>query len=202
MQTSIQKLGIALAIVLLGVTLGLGQNEQAPLIERDITYKDWTLKNIRSGEDVNLRNFIRGKKLVMVVYFAPWCPNWRFDAPMLKRFHEKYGPAGLGIIAVGEYDSVASMKANLDELKIPFPAVFESESRDRQSTLHFKYRSSAGDNRKWGSPWYIFLDPAQIEKSGDMLIKKTHIVNGELIETEGDRFIRQKLGLPELPAKP
>jgi thiol-disulfide isomerase/thioredoxin len=193
------KVRIALVFITLFAcaTVAFSQNEQAPIIERDIAYMDWTYKNIRTGEKTNLREFTRGKKLVMVVYYAPWCGNWRFDSPMLKRFHEKYGPAGLGIIAVGEYDPVDSMKKNLDEFQIPFPAVFESESRDRTLTLHSKYRASTGDNRKWGSPWYIFLDPAQMEKTGDTLIKKTQVVNGELIETEGDRLIRQKLGLAE-----
>jgi hypothetical protein len=190
---------IALLLMIFGSTAGLafGQNEQAPLMEREIVYADWTYPAIRSGEKVNLREFSRGKKLVMVVYYAPWCPNWRFDAPMLKRFHDKYSAAGLGIIAVGEYDPLDSMKKNLDEFQIPFPAVFESESRDRTITLHSKYRAATGDTRKWGSPWYIFLDTSQIEKTGDILTKKTHVVNGELIEAEGDRLIRQKLGLPD-----
>ncbi|CAN5264228.1 hypothetical protein BH20ACI2_BH20ACI2_26550 [soil metagenome] len=193
----------ALTILLSSMTLAWSQNEQAPIIEREISYKDWTLKSIRTGEEVNLRNFTRDKKLVMVVYYAPWCGNWRFDAPMLKRFHEKYSSAGLGIIAVGEYDPLTSMRTNLDVLGIPFPAVYESESRaDRQKTLHYQYRRSTGDNRNWGSPWYIFLDTPQIEKSGDTLIRKTHVVNGELVENEGDRFIRQKLGLPEIASKP
>ncbi len=193
----------ALTILLSSMTLAWGQNEQAPLLEKEISYKDWTYRNIRTGENVNLRNFTRDKKLVMVVYYAPWCPNWRFDAPILKRYHKKYSSAGLGIIAVGLYDPLPSMKTNLDELSIPFPAVYESDSRaDRLKTPHYKYRRSTGDNRNWGSPWYIFLETSQIEKSGDTLTKKTHIVNGEVIEPEGDRFIRQKLGLPELPSKP
>lgn len=196
MRSSPIKSVLVLAVLLAGFTSAMGQNEQAPLVEREIDYKDWTYPNIRTGEKVNLREFTRGKKLVMVVYYAPWCGNWRFDAPMLKRFHEKYGPAGLGIIAVGEYDPLESMKANLDALNIPFPAVYESESRDREKTLHNKYRRSTGDTRNWGSPWYIFLDPSRMERSGDILVKKTHIVNGEIIEAEGEQFIRQQLGLP------
>jgi thiol-disulfide isomerase/thioredoxin len=195
MKPTIDKLAIALLILCAGIAVTFGQNEQAPIIEREIAYQDWTYKNIRTGEKVNLRDFSRGKKLVMVVYYAPWCGNWRFDSPMLKRFHEKYASAGLGIIAVGEYDPIDAMKKNLDEFQIPFPAVYESESRDRQSTLHYKYRVAVGDTRKWGSPWYIFFDTSQMEKSGDTLIRKTNVVNGELIETEGDRLIRQKLGL-------
>lgn len=198
MKLSVKSATFVLFILCLGVSLVRAQNEQAPIVEREIAYQDWTYKNIRTGENINLREFARNKKLVMVVYYAPWCGNWRFDSPILKRFHEKYAAAGLGIIAVGNYDPLDSMKANLEEFKTPFPAVYEAAERNsRQSTLHYKYRTSTGDTRKWGSPWYIFLDTAQIEKSGDTLIRKTQVVNGEVIESEGERFIRQKLGLAE-----
>ena len=200
MRTPVRSAASALFIICLGISTVLAQNEQAPILEREIEYKDWTYKNIRTGENINLRDFARGKKLVMVVYYAPWCGNWRFDSPILKRFHERYAASGLGIIAVGNYDPLDSLKANLEDFKIPFPAVYEAAERNsRQSTLHYKYRTATGDIRKWGSPWYIFLDTAQIEKSGDTLIRKTHIVNGEVIEPEGERFIRQKLGIPDKP---
>jgi thiol-disulfide isomerase/thioredoxin len=92
----------------------------------------------------------------MVVYFAPWCGNWRHDAPMLEKLYEKYKAAGFGIVAVGEYDPVASMKTNLDFMKITFPAVYESENRtEKQNTLHYNYRKSTGDARNWGSPCYL-----------------------------------------------
>lgn len=191
------KVSIALIVFLTGLTSAFGQNEQAPIIETEISYRDWTYKSIRTGEEINLRNFSGGKKLVMVVYYAPWCPNWRFDVPMLKRFHQKYAAAGLGIIAVGGYDPLPSMRSNLDALDVTFPAVYFSESRaDKQTSIHFRYRRSTGDGRNWGSPWYIFLEVPKMEKSGDILVKKTHVVNGEVIEAEGDRFIRSRLGLP------
>lgn len=191
-----------LVLALLAFSTTFAQNEQSPIVEKEISYKDWTYKNIKTDEDVNLRQFIKGKKLVMVVYYAPWCPNWRHDAPILQKFYDKYKDKGLGIIAVGEYDPVASMKTNLDSLKVPFTAVYESQTRaDKQKTLHYEYRKSTGDTRGWGSPWYIFIDPNHIEKKGDVLVKKTSVINGEIIEAEGDRFIRKQLGLP-LDAKP
>ena len=94
-------------------------------------------------------------------------------------------------------DTVAAMKTNLDSLKITFPVVYESEARtDKQKTAHYEYRKSTGDTRNWGSPWYIFLEPSLLEEQGDVLVKKTSVINGELIELEGERFVRQKLGLP------
>ena len=196
------KVVFAFVILLLCFGFTFGQNEQSPIVEKEIKYKDWTYKNVRTGEDVNLREFAKGKKLVIVVYFAPWCHNWQHDAPMLEKFYEKYRSAGLEFIGVGEYDPVASMKSILDTFKITFPAVYESENRtEKQKTLHYGYRQLTGDTRGWGSPWYIILDPAHLEKKGDTLTKKTFVINGEMIETEGEKFIREKLGLPALDTK-
>ena len=192
----------AVLIVFLIFTFAFGQNEQAPIVEKDIAYKDWTYKNVKTGEDVNLRSFIKGKKLTMVVYFAPWCGNWRHDAPMLERLYTKYKAKGFGIIAVGEYDPVVAMETNLDALKITFPAVYESENRaDKQKTLHYEYRKSTGDARGWGSPWSIFLMPSMMEKKGELLTKKTFVINGEMIEAEGEKFIRKQLGLPMMEVR-
>ncbi|MGB5015207.1 MAG: TlpA disulfide reductase family protein [Pyrinomonadaceae bacterium] len=193
---------LAFVILLFGLSAAIGQNEQAPIVEKEITYKNWTYKSIRTGEEVDLRDAAAGEKLVVVVYYAPWCGNWRFDAPMLKRLYEKYKGDGLEIIAVGEYDPLASMKTNLETLKIPFPAVYESENRtEKQKTLHYRYRTMTGDFRGWGSPWYIFLEPAKFEKKGDTLVNRTHVINGEMIEAEGEKFIREKLGLPAVETK-
>jgi thiol-disulfide isomerase/thioredoxin len=187
----------AFALLLISLNVAFGQNEQSPIVEKDISYKNWSYKNVETGDEIDLRKFAKGKKLVMVVYFAPWCPNWKHDSPMLQRFYEKYNAHGLDIIGVGEYDTADAMKTNLDALKITFPVVYESQSRDnRQTTLHYGYRQSTGDTRKWGSPWYIFLEPSSLEKKGDDLLKKANVINGEIIEAEGEKFIRQKLGLP------
>ena len=192
-----------ITIVLFAITFSFAQNEQSPIVEKEISYKNWTYKSIQTGQDVNLRDFSKGKKLVIVVYFAPWCGNWRHDAPFLQRFYDKYKTSGLEIVGVGEYDPIASMKTNLDALKITFPTVYESENRtEKQKTQHYEYRKSTGDTRNWGSPWYIFLEPARFEKKGDTLIKKTQVINGEMIEVEGEKFIRNKLGLPPIAPNP
>ncbi len=192
----------AFIILLFSLTLAFGQNEQSPIVEKEVDFKNWTYKDVHTGETVDLRNFTKGKKLVAVVYFAPWCPNWRHDAPMLEKLYEKYKANGFGIIGVSEYDTVDAAVANLDTLKITFPAVGESFSRaDKQKTLHDDYRKITGDNRGWGSPWYIFLMPSMMEKKGDTLTKKTFVINGEMIEAEGEKFIREKLGLPAMEVK-
>lgn len=187
-----------LAFILLSLSFlpVFGQNEQSPIVEKALDYKDWTYKNIRNDGSTNLREFVRGKKLVLVVYFAPWCPNWKHDVAFVQGLYDKYKSNGLEIIGVGEYDPVPSMKTHLDTYKITFPTVYESDNRaSLDKTVHFAQRREAGDTRKWGSPWYLFLEPASLEKTGDVLAKKVNVVNGELIKDEAERFIRGKLGM-------
>jgi thiol-disulfide isomerase/thioredoxin len=150
---------------------------------------------------LNLRKTIAGKKLVMVVYWAPWCPNWKFDAPFVQSLYEKYKGNGLEIVGVGEYDTVDKMKAHIKAMNLTFPMVYESTAlADREKTPHFALRREAGDARKWGSPWYLFLEPATFEPQGDVLAKKLQLVNGELIKQDAERFIRQRLGLENAAA--
>ena len=159
------KLLLAFVVLIFSLLTAFPQNEQSPIVEKDIVYKDWTLKGVRDGQDVTLRNLVKGRKLVAVVYFAPWCPNWRHDAPILEKLYEKYKGNGFEIVAVGEYGTTDDMNANIREFNIAFPMVFESFSRDaRLTTSHYAYRTATGDTRKWGSPYYVFLESASLEK--------------------------------------
>ena len=55
-------------------------HEFAPLQEKQVDYKDWTFKSLKDDTPVNLRQWADGKNLLLVVYFAPWCKNWRYEA--------------------------------------------------------------------------------------------------------------------------
>ena len=144
---------LALMIVLFSFALASAQNEQSPLQEKEVKYKDWTYQAVNSDENINLRDFTADKKLVLVVYFAPWCPNWKHEAPFAEKLYEKYKSNGLGVIGIGEYDTVDAMKTNLADKKITFPVVYESDSKDaKKKTLHYDYRKTTGDTRSWGSP--------------------------------------------------
>lgn len=195
------KFVTGLAIILFSSMLVLAQggNEAAPMVEKEFAYKDWNYKNVQTGAETSLRSFAAGKKLVMVVYFAPWCPNWKHDVKFVQSLYEKYHSAGFDVIAVGEYDPVDSMKKHIEEYKLTFPVVWESDARTaKQTTTHYEARKLTGDTRNWGSPWYIFLDPLKLEPAGPVIIRKAPIVNGELIQPEIEKFIREKLGMPPI----
>jgi peroxiredoxin len=183
--------------LLFSFTFALAQHEYSPLKEYEIKYKDWTYKSVADGKDVNLREFAKDKKLVMVVYFAAWCGNWKNQAPFTQKLYDKYKDKGFDVIGVSEYASIADTKLNLTDKKITFTVVSESDSKaSKQTTPHYEYRQKTGDTRSWGSPWNIFIEKSNYKKKGDELVKKAFVVNGELIEIEVEKFIRQKLGLP------
>lgn len=196
------RIALLLSLILCLSALAFGQNELAPIVEKEFEYKDWTYKNLNSEGETNLRDFAKGKKLVMVVYWAPWCMNWRYDYKFVQELHEKYAKDGLAIIGVGEYDPVDSMKNSYAFNKLTFPSVYETTSRSQRLTSdHAQQRKLTGDKRNWGTPWYIFLEPGDILPTGDIIAKKMDTVAGELMRDDAEKFIRAKLGLDAASTK-
>ena len=174
-------------------------HEWAPLLEQKIDYKDWTFKSLKDGSPVNLRELSKGKKLVLVVYFAPWCGNWKNEAPTVSRLYEKYKAHGFEVVAVSEYGTPEDSRKYFEaQGGAPYPVVVESEAGyDKEKTTHYAYRKAAGDPRNWGSPFNVFLEPAKLNASGELLTEKAWVVGGELIEKDVERFVRERLGLNE-----
>jgi thiol-disulfide isomerase/thioredoxin len=190
-----KKLILMLFVLALSpVALRAQSHEYSPLVEKTVNYKNWKLNDLAGNKPVDLRSLIQNKKLVMVVYFAPWCPNWKNEAPVAAALYEKYKSEGFGIVGVSEYGTRDDVKNYFGPTGAPYPVVSESESReDRDKTLHYAYRQLTGDTRKWGSPWNIFLEPAKCNAKGEVLMEKAWVVNGELIEADVDKFIHDRL---------
>ncbi|HJR07506.1 MAG TPA: TlpA disulfide reductase family protein [Pyrinomonadaceae bacterium] len=186
----------AFANVVAAVAVVSDGHEYAPIQEKKINYKDWTFKRMGTGEPVNLREWAKGKKLVLVVYLAPWCNNWKLEAPVVDRLYEKYKAHGFDVIGVSNYGSERDQQVYFKDKNVPYTVVVESDTREaRDKTTHYSYRQLTGDARKWGSPYNIFLVPSKLKHDGDVLTEKAWVNNGELIEEEADEFIRKRLGL-------
>src|SRR5215217_1712483 len=169
-------------------------HEYSPLTETTVNYKNWKLPNLMTASDEDLRKLIAGKKLVMIVYFAPWCGNWRNEAPLAAKLYEKYKAQGFQVIGISEYATAGDTLDYFGKDGPPYPVVIESSSREeKEKTPHYAYRQLTGDKRHWGSPWNVFLEPAKVKPNGDVLTEKAWVVNGELIEDEVDKFIATKV---------
>ena len=80
-----------LAAVCTGLALlpaGADDHEYAPIERRALEYRDWTFGRLEGGAGLNLREWAKGKRLVLVVYYAPWCGNWHYEAPVVARLYE------------------------------------------------------------------------------------------------------------------
>ena len=187
-------LSILALLISPAIAIAQAGHEYSPLVEKTVNYKNWTLPDLKTDKPTNLRELMAGKKLVMIVYFAPWCGNWKHEAPVAAKLYEKYKDKGFQVIGVSEYASRGDVRSYFGEAGPPYPVVTESESKeDKLKTLHYGYRQLTGDKRNWGSPWNIFLEPDKVNATGDVLMETAWVVNGELIEDEVDKFIASKV---------
>lgn len=194
-----KKLLIVLSVLAFALLPSIGRaqagHEYSPITETTVNYKSWMLPNAITDKQEDLRALMKGKKLVMIVYFAPWCGNWRNEAPIAAKLYDKYKAQGFQVIGVSEYADKDAVRGYFGQDGPPYPVVTESLSRDdKEKTAHYGYRKLTGDTRNWGSPWNIFLEPTKVNAKGDVLTEKAWVVNGELIEDEVDKFIASKVG--------
>src|SRR6185437_13002128 len=102
-----KKLLFALSLFALAISPAAARaqdgHEYSPMAESTVNYKTWALPSITTARNEDLRKLMTGKKLVMVVYFAPWCKNWRMEAPVAAKLYDKYKAQGFQVIGVSEY---------------------------------------------------------------------------------------------------
>ena len=199
MNMSFRSLVILIAAALLltppSSTLASDEPEPAPIVERRMDFYDLTLRQ-RDGSPLNLRQYISGKQLVIVSFVAGWCRNSNENGHVVKRLYDKYGDKGLGVVVVAEYSDGQELEQHINRIGINYPVVIETDDREaRKKSIHFKYRQSVGDKRKWGTPFYVILDARDILPAGanQPLARRVHTVSGEIIESEAEQFVSDRL---------
>lgn len=170
------------------------ESEYAPIVERSFDFHDFTLKTI-GGEDFNLRRFAEGRKLIIVGFVAGWCKNSNENGHIIKRLADKYRERGLGVVIVAEYSTAEDMRIHIGRIGIDYPVVVETDRRDkRKKSAHYGYRRAVGDERKWGTPFYVLIDARDIEPANSpAFARRVYTVSGEIIESEGEAFIERML---------
>ena len=124
----------ALALVLLMLLATLAVAEQPPLghkmnpVSPALAAPGFTLPDM-DGEMQSLEDF-RGR-VVMLNFWATWCPPCRREMPSMQRLYEKYRERGLTVVAVNQFedpDLVFEFAGRLS-LEPTFPILFDRESR-------------------------------------------------------------------------
>lgn len=92
---------------------GAAGNQQAP---------DFSLAKLGGGT-ISLSEF-RGKKPVIVDFWASWCPNCRRDMPNLNRYYEKYKDK-VEVIGVNLQENESTVKDFIDSRSISFKVALD-----------------------------------------------------------------------------
>jgi len=111
MTKTILSLFLLLAVVL----IACGSREQAKSNESGIT--DFTLRSL-DGNEIKLSD-TRGQ-VVIIDFWATWCPPCRNSIPTFIRLYNKYHERGFTILGIGLDDEDALLK-HRNEMGIPYP---------------------------------------------------------------------------------
>jgi thiol-disulfide isomerase/thioredoxin len=79
------------------------------------------------GATVHLSDY-RGQ-VVMLNFWATWCPPCRAEMPMLQTASDRYQDQGFVILAVNDAEPVPQIQAFVDRLALRFPIVLDDEER-------------------------------------------------------------------------
>jgi cytochrome c biogenesis protein CcmG/thiol:disulfide interchange protein DsbE len=116
---------------------------------------DFALKNL-TGKTVRLSDF-RGKKVVLINFWATWCPPCRLEMPTMQQIYSDYKDRGFEILAINiEPDATDEIRQFMKELRLTFPVLLDS---DMKVTRQY---------RLFGLPISILIDRHGIIRSKDV----------------------------------
>jgi peroxiredoxin len=97
---------------------------------------DFTLRDVGTGEQVNLSDF--AGRPVLLVFWATWCPYCANEMTDLKDIHTAYKDDGLVVLAIDEGDALTDVEAYRTLYGLDFPVLMDA---DYEVTL--VYRASS-----------------------------------------------------------
>ncbi len=113
---------------------------------------DFTLQDL-DGNSVSLADF-RGK-VVMIEFWATWCPPCKDSVPELNELHEKYRDSSLVFLSISIDDDLEHLKSWVEKNNVKFPVLF--------------------DDRKVNQDFGIFTIPTAVLVDKDGKLIKTHV---------------------------
>jgi cytochrome c biogenesis protein CcmG/thiol:disulfide interchange protein DsbE len=83
---------------------------------------DFSLVSAEDGSVLDSKT-LKGKVL-LINFFATWCPPCRQEIPDLIKFHDKYGPQGFMVIGIStDQEGAQLLKKFIQKMKINYPVL-------------------------------------------------------------------------------
>lgn len=125
-------IGILVLIALAGFAASLSrgvegraQRADSADSEAPTTAPDFTLEKLGGGT-VTLSDY-KGKKPVILDFWATWCPNCRRDIPRLNAFYQKYKDK-VEVIGVDLQEEPSIVQKFVSDIGITYPVVLDPQS--------------------------------------------------------------------------
>jgi cytochrome c biogenesis protein CcmG/thiol:disulfide interchange protein DsbE len=130
-RLGLQAAAVALLVALIGLfarsvlegsatvaaELNDGQRPVAP---------NFSLPKLDGGGDVALRS-LRGK-VVLLNFWASWCPPCRLEAPLFNQIQAQYGRRGVAVVGVDSQDFASDARAFARDLHVSYTLVHDSSN--------------------------------------------------------------------------
>lgn len=104
--------------------LGIGAASAAPVVGEPAP--PFSLQN-RSGAEVSLED-LRGE-VVLINFWATWCPPCRQEMPLLDQIHSRYQPLGFTLLGVNVEQDSRLADRFLADVPVNFPILLDPEER-------------------------------------------------------------------------
>lgn len=95
---------------------------------------DFTLTRLDGGT-ITLSDY-RGKKPVVLDFWASWCPNCQRDMPKLSKMYDKYSD-DVEVIGINLRESTSTAKKFVDSRNISFPIVMDKGRVSQQYAVRY-----------------------------------------------------------------
>lgn len=142
----------------------------APDVAKGDAAPDFTAVDAFSGQDVSLSDY-RGQ-VVMVNFWATWCPPCRAEMPLMQQAYTEYADDGFAILAVNNREQGIAVRSFAEQVGLSFPVLL-----DEGGTVQNLYGVQ-------GYPMSVFVD-------AEGIVYEVH--TGAVTARDLDQYINQGL---------
>lgn len=91
------------------------------------------------GKPTALSDYVGKGNYVLADFWASWCGPCRHEIPEVIALHEKYEEKGLKVIGITVHDSPEKSDKVVEQMRIPFPQIYESKPMSIYGVLAIPY---------------------------------------------------------------